>query len=192
MPTPTLDSLEASLLKVDADFDQKDQLNGLSFHKTLHNTLGFTGPRDFSVFLPWKEWSADLAYTIDPSSNSSNSVLQEAFKAVLSEGHRTDKCFIDFAELWDGNEFPFFGEGENDSEDDTKKTIAKAIADVINQVTGDDTQIVVRFIIGHNEIDDKPPKEMLERIFWPGGKPLVKKKNAKFYLGLYSPVYDLK
>jgi len=114
----SLDELEAYLLKIDDDFAGESRLKDVLFHKTQKKSLGFDGLKDFTVFIPWKKWEDNLAYTNDKLPKNAPRALQEAFKDVLNRGKTTDKCFIDIAKLRDGNNAEFFVQGESTSSDE--------------------------------------------------------------------------
>lgn len=201
----SIDELEAHLLEIDKDFKHDDtfakgsQLAGVSFDKTL-NALTLTGePKDFSVFIPWKVWTPGLEFTDDNAPKLGDSALQEAFKHVLERGRflaDNKMCFIDIAHLWDGVSEPFFEEGSSTSTDEKTKSVAKAIADVIDGVEGDSSEITVRFLVGDFTMTKhtlESATNFINNIFWPGKQPLVKnQKNARLYIGQYSPGWDFK
>jgi hypothetical protein len=185
----SLDALETRLDNIDRQYPVDSRLRYYSFDKTQNVSLGLhDDPGDFSVFIPWKQWKEPLATKETPLAPSA---LQEAFNDVLKEGKDANTCFIDIATM-DTPHNSFMTESEN-AKHEKFKSIQNTIAEVIDAVNGDSASITVRVLCGgsgRKTFDDV--KSIFEKMFWPEGSLIKKQKNAKLYVGYYSPTYDLK
>jgi hypothetical protein len=183
----SLDALHQALETLDPD----GILQGKSYDRTWNESLGFTGPADFHVGIPYNPWPRDHSDT----PKEFESALAVGLKDVLKRG--LDACsttegnlFIDITQLSTGGWAGFFdstGEGQED--------LAQSLGRMVGSLPPNITP-VIRFLLGlHNEKSaHKKWEEDLQpdfaQVFWPDGKCVFSHPKAQIYVGFYSPSFD--
>ena len=208
-PKKTLLDLETIINSLDTHQNTPDSMNGISYDKTLNNTLGFGhSPASYHVAIPYTSWpSGDKTTWPAPSV----SALEEAFKDVLVGGasalsHGSDNkpsanlsgnFIIDIAHMA-GGLGNFFTEKSPTNSKHPNQSVADVIASIVNGLTDcHNVKPVVRILIGilgtekvgnlSPEDHDATAKTVLN-IFWPeGGHQLITNPNAELHLGFYGP-----
>ena len=183
----SLDALHQALEALDPD----GILKGKSYEQTWNESLGFTGPADFHVGLPYNPWPSDKSGTPREFESALAVGLKDVLKRGLDASSATEgNLFIDIAQLSTGGWAGFF-----DSVGEGKENLALSLGRMVGSLPPNVTPII-RFLLGlQNEKsackkweEDLQPE--FANVFWPDGKCVFPHPKAQIHVGLYSPSFD--
>jgi len=206
MARKTLQDLENIIKSVDPD----GKMQGVSYERTSNNTLGFgNSPPTYHVAIPHPTWpSGDKSTWATPKGSS---ILQEAFKDVLSAGAASVSkdgaepsgiFLIDISHL-QGGFGGWFTERPNAGENVNQSVAEKIIQIVEGLKPYPKVKPVIRFLqglwgsnldsVGQTAWEALGIKDDIKAAFWKAdGSPLITNANAEIYLGLYGPDFNSK
>jgi hypothetical protein len=180
------------LQKILEKYDPEGTLKGISYDTTWNESLGFAGPSDFHVGIPYNPWPHDISQ----APQNFESVLALAFKDTLKRGLEASttqegEVFIDIS-LLNGSWWSFWNDRNGGEQQDI--WLARAVGGMIKTLPETVTP-VIRFLIGSDGdiTADKrwgPPGDYetaFNNTFWRNWKPMCTHPKAKLCVGLYSP-----